>query len=68
MQPKKAKDFVKSLQELNATLSGLLQNIKKDVKFLESSIAANRQVLKKPYLDNKLKGNKLRQSLREHIN
>lgn len=68
MQPKKGKDFVKSLQELNAALSGLLQNIRKDVKTLESSIAANRQSLKKPYLDGELKGNKLLQNLRKHIN
>ncbi len=68
MQPKKGKDFVKSLQELNAALSGLLQNMKKDVRFLESSIAANRRALKKPYLAKELKGNQLLKSLREHKN
>lgn len=68
MQPQKAKDFVQSLRELNAQLSGLIQNLRKDITILETSIAANRKVLKKPYLDNELKGNKLIQSLRQHIN
>ena len=68
MQPKKGKDFVKSLQELNAALSGLLQNMKKDVKTLERGIEANRKTLKKPYLDRELRGNFLLQNLRKHKN
>lgn len=68
MQPQKAKNFVKSLRELNAALSGLIQNIKKDITILENSIAANRKCLQKPYLDKELKGNNLVQSLRKHIN
>lgn len=68
MQPQQAKDFVKSLRELNAQLSGLIRNIRKDITILEKNIAANRRVLQKPYLDNELKGNKLIQSLRNHIN
>ena len=68
MQPQKAKDFVKSLRELNAALSGLIQNLKKDISSLEKSIAANRKALKKPYLDKELKGNNLLQNLRKHIN
>lgn len=68
MQPQKAKDFVKSLRELNAALSGLIQNFKKDISILEKSIAANRRSLRKPYLDNELKGNKLIENLRKHIN
>ena len=68
MQPKKGKDFVKSLQELNAALSGLLQNMKKDVKILEKGIEANRKALKKPFLDRELRGNLLLQNLRKHKN
>lgn len=68
MQPKKGKDFVKSLQELNAALSGLLQNMKKDVKILERGIEANRKVLKKPFLDKELRGNLLLKNLRKHKN
>lgn len=70
MQPKKAKDFVQSLRELNATLSGLIKNIRKDITILENSISRNRQSLhmNKPYLDKELKGNNLLQSLKKHIN
>ncbi|WP_017730412.1 hypothetical protein [Nafulsella turpanensis] len=68
MQPKKAKDFVQSLRELNAALSGLIKNIRKDITILENSISQNRQTLQKPYLDKELKGNNLLQSLRKHIN
>lgn len=68
MQPQKAKNFVKSLRELNAALSGLIQNIRKDITILENSIATNRKSLQKPYLDKELKGNNLVQSLRKHIN
>lgn len=68
MQPQKAKDFVKSLRELNSQLSGLIQNLRKDITILEKNIAANRRVLQKPFLDNELKGNKLIESLRKHIN
>lgn len=68
MQPQKAKDFVKSLRELNAALSGLIQNFRKDISILEKSIAANRRSLRKPYLDSELKGNKLIENLRKHIN
>lgn len=68
MQPQKAKDFVKSLRELNAALSGLIQNFRKDISILEKSIAANRRSLRKPYLDHELKGNKLIENLHKHIN
>ena len=70
MQPKKAKDFVQSLRELNAALSGLIKDIRKDITILESSISKNRQALQmnKPFLDKELKGNNLLQSLRKHIN
>ena len=70
MQPKKAKDFVQSLRELNAALSGLIKDIRKDITVLENSISKNRQSLQmhKPFLDKELKGNNLRQSLRKHIN
>ena len=68
MQPQKAKDFVKSLRELNAALSGLIQNLRKDISMLENSIAENRKSLQKPYLDKELKGNNLIQNLRKHIN
>lgn len=68
MQPQKAKDFVKSLRELNAALSGLIKNIRKDISVLEKSISENRKYLHKPYLGEELRGNKLRQSLRNHLN
>ncbi len=68
MQPQKGKNFVKSLRELNAALSGLIKNIRQDITILEKSIASSRQSLQKPYLDKELKGNNLRQSLKEHIN
>lgn len=68
MQPQKAKNFVKSLRELNAALSGLIKNIRQDITTLERNIAANRQSLQKPYLDKDLKGNNLLQSLKKHIN
>lgn len=68
MQPQKAKDFVKSLRELNAALSGLIKNIRKDISILEKSISENRKSLNKPYLGEELRGSKLRQNLRNHIN
>lgn len=68
MQPQKGKDFVKSLRELNAALSGLIKNIRKDITILENNISANRKSLHKPYLDKQLRGNKLIEGLREHIN
>lgn len=68
MQPKKAKNFVKSLRELNAALSGLIKNIREDITYLEKTIASSRQTLQKPYLDKELKGNKLIEDLKKHIN
>jgi hypothetical protein len=68
MQPQKAKNFVKSLRELNAALSGLIKNIRQDITILEKTIATNRQTLQKPYLDKELKGHNLVQSLKKHIN
>lgn len=68
MQPKKAKNFVKSLRELNAALSGLIKNIREDINHLEKSIASNRQTLQKPYLDKELKASNLIQDLKKHIN
>ena len=68
MQPQKAKDFIKNLRELNAALSGLIKNLRKDITILEKNIAENRKSLRKPYLDKELKGNNLLQSLHKHIN
>lgn len=68
MQPKKAKNFVNSLRELNAALSGLIKNIREDITYLEKSIAASRQTLHKPYLDKELKGDNLIQNLKKHVN
>jgi hypothetical protein len=68
MQPQKAKNFVKSLRELNAALSGLIKNIRQDITILEKTIASNRQALHKPYLDKELRGNNLIQHMKEHIN
>jgi hypothetical protein len=68
MQPQQGKNFVKSLRELNAALSGLIKNIRKDITTLENSISANRKSLQKPYLDKELRGNNLVENLRKHIN
>lgn len=68
MQPKKAKNFVQSLRELNAALSGLIKNIREDITHLEKTIASNRQTLHKPYLDKELKAHNLVENLKKHIN
>ena len=68
MQPQKARDFVKNLKELNDALASMIKNLRKDITILEKSIANNRRYLNKPYLDKRLRGDDLRQALREHIN
>lgn len=68
MEPQKGKDFVKSLRELNAALSGIIQNIRKDITYLEKSLAQSRQVLRRPYLDKKLKGSELNNSVNRYPN
>jgi hypothetical protein len=68
MQPQKGKDFVKSLRELNAALSSIIQNIRKDIDYLEKSIANSRQALRRPYLDKELKGTALYSKANRHLN
>jgi hypothetical protein len=63
MQPQKAKDFVNNLKMLNNSLTGLIQNMRKDISMLENSIAENRRRLHRPYLDRSLRGTTLLESI-----